>query len=503
MYHEKIRICAALLAALLLTPQGLLAQKGGDPTTVVAQSEPAIEPGAPFRDHAVLQREIPVPVWGRGGPGATVTVEFSGQKKSATVGKDGKWLVKLDSLQANATPQEMVIADGIGNKVTLKDILVGEVWIASGQSNMEWPLSKTRQYPTAFPDLDKSLVRVLTVKQAVALTPKDSIEGNWVLLNSTTGPQSSAVAGFFAMNLLNELKIPVGILSSSWGGCRIEPWISRESFERIEGNGNGARAELTEEQIQDLRKRVWDMDAPGLMYNAMVHPLVGFAMRGAIWYQGESNVGDAYWYQKRPYAGDGLYDQKMTALIGGWRKTWNIGDFPFYFVQLAPYRKYTGEPLGRMWEIQAKMARSVANTGMASATDSRDFKNIHPSNKDVVGKRLALWALAKTYGKDVAYSGPLYQSHKIDGDKMVIEFDHAESGLAFSGDKITDVYIKGEGDMDFVEASPTIEGSKLVVTHPAGEKPLHLRMGWNPGAMPNLMNKEGLPVSPFRTDEPR
>ena len=196
-------------------------------------------------------------------------------------------------------------------------------------------------------------------------------------------------------------------------------------------------------------------------------------------------------------------ERKMASLIGSWRKAWNIGELPFYFVQLAPYRKYTGEPLARMWEIQCKIARSVTNTGMAGATDSREFNNIHPSNKDVVGKRLALWALAKTYGKDVAYSGPLYPGYKIEGNKIVIEFDHAESGLAFSGDKITDVYIKGEGDEDFVEASPTIEGSKLVVTHPAGKRPLHVRMGWNHGAMPNLMNKEGLPASPFRTDEPR
>jgi sialate O-acetylesterase len=309
------------------------------------------------------------------------------------------------------------------------------------------------------------------------------------------------VAGFFAMNLLHDLKIPVGILSSSWGGCRIEPWIPLESFERIKGNADGARAELDEAQIQDLAKRVWDMDAPGLMYNAMVHPFAGFAMRGAIWYQGESNVGDAYWYQKRPYSGDGFYDQKMGALIGGWRKAWNIGDFPFYFVQLAPYRKYTGEPLGRMWEIQAEIARSVVNTGMASATDSKEFRNIHPNNKEVVGKRLALLALAKTYGKNVAYSGPIYRDSRIEENRMIIEFDHAGSGLAFSGEKITDVFIKGESDMDFVEAAPTLEGNKLVVTHPAGRKPLHVRMGWNKDAMPNLMNKEGLPASPFRTDE--
>lgn len=497
----RYRFWIRMLAAIVMSPVGLPAQSPADVGAPVADRKAAVLVAPVFGDHAVLQREMPVPVWGRSEPGTTVTVECAGQKKSTITDKDGKWLVKLDPLKANATPQEMVISDSSGNNVTLKDLLVGEVWLASGQSNMEWPLANAPQSKDSFPDLDKSLVRVLTVKKAVSSGPADSVEGNWVPLDSPTGSQSSAVAGFFAMNLLDELKIPIGILSSSWGGCRIEPWIPQESFERIEGIGKDGRGHLTEEQIQDLAKRVWDMDGPGLMYNAMIHPLVGFPIRGAIWYQGESNVGDAYWYQKRPYTGDGVYGEKMTALIHSWRKAWNMGEFPFYFVQLAPHGKYSGEPLGRMWEIQREVARSVPNTGMAGATDAKEIRNIHPNNKDIVGKRLALLALARSYGKDVPYSGPLYRDSKIEGDKMIIEFDHAGSGLAFSGDKITDVFIKGEGDADFVEALPTLEGSRLVVTHPAGIRPLHVRMGWNKGALPNLMNKEGLPASPFRTDE--
>jgi len=222
----------------------------------------------------------------------------------------------------------------------------------------------------------------------------------------------------------------------------------------------------------------------------MIHPLIGYAMRGAIWYQGESNMGEGM-----------MYEKKKRAMVGGWRKLWGQGDFSFYLVQLAPFGRYSGPALGGIWEAQMAATRSIKNCGMAVTTDIGNLRDIHPKNKKDVGERLALWALAKDYGKEIVYSGPLYKSFEVKDDAIVISFEHAESGLAFKGKEITDVYIKGEGDKDFVKSAPTIDGSTLVVKHPEGKKPLQVRMGWNKNAQPNLTNKEGLPASPFRTDK--
>jgi len=460
--------------------------------------------GRQFSDNMVLQCDMQVPVWGKAEPKANVTVSFAprpgsgqaGQKKSGKAGEDGKFMICLDPLKASFEPAQILIQDS-ESSITITNVLVGEVWLASGQSNMEWPLGKTPDYATMFPDIDKSLIRVITVKKELSAKPKSDLEGQWVQLNSPAGPASSAVGSYFAMNLLKELKVPVGIISSSWGGSRIESWISREQFDLIKGGQEGMTMSLTEAEMNELAKRPWAIKTPSIMYNAMIRPIEGFAMRGVIWYQGESNVGEP------------LYEEKMKALIDSWRKAWKIGDpatgagqaFPFYFVQLSPFRRYTGEKLGRMWEAQLNTMRKVPNTGMAVIADCKQIKNIHPKNKPDVGKRLALWALANTYGRKIVYSGPLYRGFKIQGDKMVIEFDHAESGLACSEAEITDVYIRGEGDEAFVKAAPAIDGSTLVVKHPEGKKPIAVRMGWNEGAMPNLGNKEGLPASPFRTDK--
>jgi sialate O-acetylesterase len=440
-----------------------------------------------FSDNMVLQRDQPVPVWGWSRPGATVSVGFAGQSKVARADGAGRWQVVLDPLKASAENRDLTIRAPDGQLV-IKNVLVGEVWLASGQSNMEWTLKQFPDKGKALPEVDRSLIRVITVKQTVAATPQERLEGEWVSLDSDAWMDCSATASYFAANLLNELGVPVGMISASWGGALIEPWMPRAGFEQLKNGKMGIKLDPTQEELDELAKKPWNLKAPAVMYNTMIHPCAGFAMRGAIWYQGESNVGDAW------------YAQKKELMIAGWREAWGIGDFPFYFVQLAPHNRYGGEQLGRMWEAQLDTARALPNTGMAVIADCNQLKNIHPNNKQDVGRRLALWALAKDHGKPVVYSGPWFKDFKAGGSRIEIEFENAEGGLAFSGEKVAAVRIKGEGDDDFIEAVPVIEGSKLLVEHPEGKKALHVRMGWARGDVINLTDNNGLPASPFRTD---
>ncbi len=471
IHHIHHCVAALLLAAI----------------TAVAAQEP-ISCSKPFADNMVVQRDTKVPVWGRNKPGTEVSVAFAGQTKSVRSDADGQWRVVLDPIKASAEGRDVTIRSEQGQLV-IRNVLVGEVWLASGQSNMEWALGKFPDRGAALPEVNRSLIRMITVKQTVSGTPQERMEGEWVPLDSEAWLNCSATASYFAANLLKELGIPIGIIQASWGGALIEPWMPRQGFDRLGPDAkNGIRLDLTQEQLEELAKKPWDLKAPAAMYNTMIHPCAGYAMRGAIWYQGESNIGDAW------------YAQKMTSLIASWRELWGIGDFPFYFVQLAAHRRSGGERLGRMWEAQLQVARTVSHTGMAVIADFNQIKNIHPNNKPDVGKRLALWALAKDYGKPVVYSGPWYKGFKADGSRIVIEFDHAESGLAVVGEKINAVRIQGEGDVGFVDAIPVIEGSTLVVNHPAGKKALHVRMGWVNEDVINLTNTEGLPASPFRTD---
>ncbi len=478
-----------------------------------------------FSDHMVLQRGQAVSLWGKAMPNAEVKVVFAGQTKSVKSSSSGSWRVLLDSMEASSENRELLITSG-DKTIRFKNVLVGEVWVASGQSNMQWTLPRSNMPKDELAKLNKPFVRIITFNRAISKSPKYEATGTWEILDEKSGPRSSAVASYFAMALNKELNVPIGIISTSWGGTRIEPWTPAEGFDLVKELGVQAkevRAMDTspEQKIQRAKARVIELKqwlegaekslaagesltvvpeessakrinnrSPGAIYNAMVKPIVGLAIKGAVWYQGESNVGEGL-----------LYEKKMKALIEGWRKVWGRGDFPFYHVQLAPFGKYSGDRLAGIWEAQLFSTRSIVNTGMAVTTDIGNLRDIHPKNKSEVGRRLALWALAKDYGKNIKYSGPLYKSYEIQEKNMVISFEHAESGLAFKGESLKEVMIKGEGDAQFVAAKTEIKGSQLIVAHPEGKKPQHVRMGWNKNALPNLMNKEGLPASPFRTDK--
>jgi len=456
-----------------------------------------------FGSNMVLQRQKPVPIWGRAAPGKTVSVSFAGQEKTGTAGPDGRWTVTLDKMEANAKGQTLIVRSA-DERIEMTDVLVGEVWLASGQSNMAWILSATSMPEEVLEKLNRPLIRILAVDEVTSLTPLDDLKGKWLVLNAESASHVSGVASYFAMYLQEQLQIPIGILDSSRGGTRIETWTPAEGFDLV--------PELKEhaDQVRALQagadKRGHPKWTPAANYNAMIHPMVGTALRGAIWYQGESNTGDGL-----------IYEKKMQALAGGWRSLWKQGDFPFYFVQLAPWERHRAHQIGLIWEAQLRASRSIPNSGMVVTTDIGDIQDVHPRNKKDVGKRLALWALAKDYPEtrmssalgnckagdkaaNLVYSGPLYSGYKVTGNRVIISFDHAESGLAFKGDALRAITIKGEGDKRFVPAVATIDGSTLVVTHPEGKTPFHVRIGWEPSAQPNLMNKQGLPASPFRTD---
>ena len=454
-----------------------------------------------FTDHMVLQRDIPVTVAGAAAPGEKVTVAFAGQKLTATAGTDGKWSVKLAAMKANKTPATMTV--GTGNELTLQDIVVGDVWLCSGQSNMEFKLGQSNR-PDDVKSAELPLIRQFTVPRNRIATPCEVVKSAWVVCSPQSAAGFTAVGFYFARKVQKETGVPIGLIDSSWGGTPIEPWIAPVG------------KEMVPEPLREIVKLPFDGPADwSQLYNGMIHPLIKFPIKGALWYQGESNA-----IFNKDDNREESYHQKMRGLIGGWRKVWNIGDFPFYYVQLANFQNPNdnpegGEPWARICTSQLR-SLSIANTGMAVAIDLADVGNpsdIHPKNKLDVGERLAAWALAKDYGKkQLVYSGPLYKKMKIEGGKIRIGFDSVGSGLTVATKKGYDPMVKdpqgklkrfaiaGE-DKKWVWADAVIDGKTVVVSSPSVPKPVAVRYAFsaNPDGC-NLYNNEGLPASPFRTD---
>ncbi len=631
-------------------------------------------------DHMVLQRDAKVHIWGTATPGEKVKVEFNGQKKKDKADKDGNWSVYLKPMQAGG-PCEMTISTKT-EKVVLKDVLVGEVWVGSGQSNMEWPVAASADAQNEIAAANYPNIRLFTVAKNPQVKPIMNLTGNWVACTPQTIPGFSAVAYYFGRKLHKDLNVPVGLINSSWGGTNAETWTSYEAlksktelkhfwaaidkanenieqamktyqdqlaewekatgrgdpgnvgvtkgwadpkfstadwktknlpdgFDTIDGNTdfdgivwfrkevdipaawNGKDLELRLGAIDDFDityvngkevgrtgsetpgawavARVYKVPAaclkpgknviairvvdnflggmvgnsaaefclvpladkqkekplciagpwqykveyqmtpkasnigkptqagvagevnqPTSLYNGMINPLTPYTIRGAIWYQGESNAGRGAEYRVL-----------FPAMIEGWRKAWNQGDFPFLFVQLANFTPVVPDPVQEGWADlrEAQMfTLKTPNTGMAVIIDIGDAADIHPKNKQDVGNRLALWALATTYGqKDLVYSGPLYKSMKVEGDKVRISFDHLGGGLVAKGDKLTGFAIAG-ADKKFVHAQAKIEGDTVVVWSEKVANPVVVRYAWANNPVCNLYNKAGLPASPFRTD---
>ncbi len=448
----------------------------------------------------VLQRDMAVPVWGWAEVGEEVTVSFAGQTKKTTAGDDGKWMIKLDSLKANAKGSTLTISGN--NKINLDNVLVGEVWICSGQSNMEWAIRQSMNPKEEAAAANYPQIRLFNVPgHTVSPLPKDEGAGQWQVCEPNSANNFSAVGYFFGRRLHKDLKVPVGLIGSNWGGTRIEPWTTLAGFESV--------PELSKiaDQVKNYKQdtRVGG-GQPSAIYNSMVHPLTPFAMRGGIWYQGESNGNEGI-----------TYYQKKHALVNGWRKAFQNKDLAFYWVQLANFQKESDKPEGgdgwaKLREAQTK-ALDIPGTGMAVITDIGAANDIHPKNKQDVGWRLAQWALHQTYGqKNLVPSGPLYKSHKVEGNKIRLSFDHAGSGLIVGkktglepteevkDGKLEHFSISGK-DNKWVWADARIDGQTVVVESKEVSEPVAVRYGFtmNP-AKANLYNKEGLPAGPFRTD---
>jgi len=452
----------------------------------------------------VLQRDLSVPIWGWAEEGEKVTVSFAGQTKMTETGKNGKWMVKLDKLKASPKPAKLTIKGK--NEITIENILVGEVWICSGQSNMEWSIRQSVNAKEEIAASDHPNIRLFNVPgHTTSPLPKEKGAGSWQVCSPKTSSGFSAVGYYFGRRLQKELNVPIGLIGSNWGGTRIEPWTTLAGFQSV--------PELSKiaQQVKGYKEntRVGG-GTPSAIYNSMVHPLTPFAMRGAIWYQGESNGGEHM-----------TYYHKKHALVNGWRKAFQNKDLGFYWVQLANFRQPNKNPAGgdgwaKIREAQTK-ALDIPHTGMAVAIDLADAHNpndIHPRNKQDVGGRLAQWALHQTYDKkDLVPTGPLYKSHAIKGDKVHISFDHVGKGLIVGkkikleptaevkGGKLEHFSIAGE-DKKWVWADAKIEGDTVVVSSKEVKKPVAVRYGFtmNP-ANANLYNKDGIAASPFRTDD--
>jgi len=438
-----------------------------------------VKPNALFSDNAVLQQGISVPVWGTADKGERVTVTFQDQRLTATA-KNGRWMVRLKPMKSGG-PFTMTISGS--NTIELKNVMVGEVWIASGQSNMQWPLSKTSDSEAAIKSAADPMLRLFTVAHVPAAQPVTEIDGAWRECTPESVADFSAVAYYFARELRKALGVPVGIIHTSWGGTRVEAWTSLRTLQ--------SDPDFTE-SIADIKDYGKSPNHPAVLYNGMIAPLIPYAIRGAIWYQGESNAGQAYRYEKR-----------LTNMITNWRKDWGQGDFAFLMVQLAPYGKVVQEPGESAWaelrEAQLMTTLHCPNTGMAVTMDVGDPDDIHPKNKRPVGERLALAARAMVYGDDVSYKGPRYASMAVYGSRAILTFTDTGGGLEAKGGELTGFAIAGE-DRKFHNAKATIVGDRVIVSSPQVAKPVAVRYGWADAPTANLFGKDGLPASPFRTD---
>ncbi|MES2307589.1 MAG: sialate O-acetylesterase [Verrucomicrobiota bacterium] len=519
-----------------------------------------------FGDHMVLQREMAAPVWGTGTAGETITVQFAGQTKNSTVNSEGTWQVRLDPLVASAEPRELSVSSP-GATLKIQDVLVGDVWLASGQSNMAYPLRALSKAADYLAQANDPLLRFFTVVKNTSAEPLTDLKGRWDVSTSESAKDFSAVAFFYAQEIRRSQNIPVAILHSSWGGTPIQTWIGLtgyksdppltkplEQWEKAMEQYQKVKADpklLTNYQ-EELKK--WKLEVepaynellkaynadlaagktqgprpqpslpepanpdpiapygpskrpttPTVIFNAMIAPLTPYGLKGILWYQGETN------------GSSGLeYRELLPRLIQNWRGLWNQGELPFLIVQLpgcykdeTPVAK-TGWPYLREAQF---MALKLPKTGLAVTIDIGNPQDVHPDNKEFVGKRLALIGRKVAYDESIVYTGPIYQDSVIEGNQVKIRFREIGGGLTpgqapwcakgvepMPTEKLIGFYIAGE-DKRWVEAEAKVEGGMVIVSSPQVAKPVAVRYAWANSPRANLYNKEGLPAAPFRTDD--
>lgn len=480
-----------------------------------------VVPNSLFSNNMVLQQGVKVPIWGKASEGEKITVSFAGQTVS-TIAKQGRWQVSLQPLKANSTPQKLLIQGD--NLVEINNVLVGEVWICSGQSNMEfalggaWPLpitnAKEEMANANYPFIRQYFIR----KGRASDTLVRDANSVWQVCDTATAKNFSAVGYFFARDLYNNLHVPIGLLFTAWGGTPAERWTPRDvlaadtGLKKIVDAYNQAmkeypleRAKFKEEEKAKLAQWVADtlvasqahkpipkkptppsspLGGAGGLYNSMISPLIPYAIKGVIWYQGEADRDKAEQYKRL-----------FPTMINAWRTNFGQGEFPFLYVMIAPWMNMT--PWIR--EAQLYTLSKVPNTAMASTIDCGDSVYIHPPYKQPLGTRLALAARAIAYKEKIEYSGPMYSSYKIVGSTIEISYTHIGKGLESKSGDLIGFSIAGE-DKKFVPATAVIKGNKVEVSSPVISKPLYVRFAWANFPKINLYNKDGLPAVPFRTD---
>lgn len=450
-----------------------------------------VKPAAIFTDGMVLQRDGAAPVWGTAAPGEAIAVAFRGKTVQAVAAGDGAWTAKVATGDAGG-PFELAIAGK--TTVVLHDVLVGEVWLCSGQSNMVVPLLEASNAAEAIPAANDAQLRLFTVPQ-----PDKPWGAPWQACTPDTARTFSAAGYFFGRDLRAFLKCPVGLILSAQSGSKADAWTSTAGFEN-----NPA----TKQVLLDYRKHLSDLEeskkpgslvkAPGrfrappaTLYDPMIAPIRPYGMRGVIWYQGESVTAHA------------PYRDIFAGLIKDWRAQWAQGDFPFLFVQIAPVGQPQRLPVesgnAATREAQLQVAQTTPNTAMVVTTDVGNV-SVHPPRKEPVGQRLALAARALAYGqKNLEYNGPIYAAQRIEGARIILSFTHVDAGLVAHGGPLTGFTIAGE-DLAFVSATAELKGNEVVVSAPIVPKPAFVRFGWADSPVVNLFNGEGLPAAPFRTD---
>jgi len=484
---------------------------------------------SPFTSHMVLQRDMKVPVWGTADAGETVTVEFAGQKISAKADAGGSWRVDFKPLEVSAEGRTLTVTGShTAQPIALDDVLVGEVWLASGQSNMVFPVSKSRGAPYGLINEEQEiaaanypLIRMFTGRDTKNYEPQATVASEgWLVCSTNTVPGFSAVGYLFARNLQKELNVPVGIITEASGASCAEAWISREALaadprlkfmlDSIDENEKYFHAAPTDRPaVSPLHPTpinkpraaggrgaggdpARDQHFATVLFNGMINPVIPYAIRGALWYQGESICWGT--------PGLNLYGAVQRALIKDWRARWGEGDFPFYLVQLPGQQNISNNP--RIREEQASVL-VLPNTGMAVTIDTGEAKNVHPKNKEPLGDRLTRIALANTYGKKIEYYGPMYESMKVEGGAIRVSFSHLGGGLTAKGDTLKGFQIAG-ADQKFVDAEAKIDGDTLVVSSAQVAAPVAVRYAWDDypeGMGCNLYNAAGLPAAPFRSDK--
>ncbi|WP_231389926.1 sialate O-acetylesterase [Sphingobacterium pedocola] len=435
-----------------------------------------------FSDNMVLQRNTDVYIWGWGRAGQQVHIlpSWTTDTVSCTVSGDARWKAKVSTPDGGGP--HTIKLQSHDQYLVLNNVLVGEVWLCAGQSNMQWSArNNLKEIKQILPTINNKNIRFLQVSNLAAQAPQDNIFDQWTECNPTTAESFSAIGYFFAERLQTELGVPIGIINSSWGGTSAEFWTPKEMIDED--------PELIKNALLQ-KKAPRKPHQPGVLWNSMVYPLVNYGIAGVLWYQGEDNT--------ISYSG---YDKLMQTMVSSWRKAWN-SEFPFYFVQIAPYTyKYDVPNAALLREQQARTALTLSHTGMVVTTDLVDnIKDIHPQKKKAVADRLADLALVYPYGKGaVDFQSPIFKGYQTESDKIRISFHHLQGDLVVKGKEIIDLFIAGE-DQIFHPASFKLKGNELLVYSKEVKKPVAVRFGFTNTSTPNLFTDTGLPVAPFRTD---